>query len=90
MFAVLKYRVKIYVMCISRFLGNPAVTFYELNSIYGHDTFLLDLNGVGSAVKVSTANRVVTLSILFNRFMSSGLILKLSGLILKSSGLIIL
>ncbi|VDI73353.1 homoserine O-acetyltransferase [Mytilus galloprovincialis] len=31
--------------------GNPAVTFYELNSLYGHDTFLLDLNGVGAAVK---------------------------------------
>ena len=28
------------------------VTFYELNSLYGHDTFLLDLNGVGAAVKV--------------------------------------
>ncbi|XP_041368619.1 serine O-succinyltransferase-like [Gigantopelta aegis] len=31
--------------------GNEAVTFYELNSLYGHDTFLLDLNGVGAAVK---------------------------------------
>ncbi|KAK7505093.1 hypothetical protein BaRGS_00003663 [Batillaria attramentaria] len=31
--------------------GNDAVTYYELNSIYGHDTFLLDLNGVGAAVK---------------------------------------
>ncbi|CAH1787233.1 unnamed protein product [Owenia fusiformis] len=31
--------------------GNTAVTFYELNSLYGHDTFLLDLNGVGAAVK---------------------------------------
>ncbi|GAB1600525.1 serine O-succinyltransferase-like [Argonauta hians] len=31
--------------------GNEAVTYYELNSIYGHDTFLLDLNGVGSALK---------------------------------------
>ncbi|GFN92855.1 homoserine o-acetyltransferase [Plakobranchus ocellatus] len=31
--------------------GNEQVTFYELNSIYGHDTFLLDLNGVGAAVK---------------------------------------
>jgi len=31
--------------------GNSRVTFYELDSIYGHDTFLLDLNGVGSAVK---------------------------------------
>ena len=33
-------------------VGNNAVTYYELNSIYGHDTFLLDLNGVGAAVKV--------------------------------------
>ncbi|KAL4219551.1 hypothetical protein ACF0H5_022127 [Mactra antiquata] len=31
--------------------GNKTVTFYELNSLYGHDTFLLDLNGVGAAVK---------------------------------------
>ncbi|KAJ8300207.1 hypothetical protein KUTeg_021726 [Tegillarca granosa] len=31
--------------------GNDAVTYYELNSLYGHDTFLLDLNGVGAAVK---------------------------------------
>ncbi|XP_064616356.1 uncharacterized protein LOC135480451 [Liolophura sinensis] len=31
--------------------GNEAVTFYELNSPYGHDTFLLDLNGVGAGVK---------------------------------------
>ncbi|PVD21553.1 hypothetical protein C0Q70_17351 [Pomacea canaliculata] len=31
--------------------GNNAVTYYELNSIYGHDTFLLDLNGVGAGVK---------------------------------------
>ena len=29
------------------------MTYYELNSIYGHDTFLLDLNGVGAGVKVS-------------------------------------
>ncbi|KAK3087516.1 hypothetical protein FSP39_006856 [Pinctada imbricata] len=31
--------------------GNKNVTFYELNSIFGHDTFLLDLNGVGAAMK---------------------------------------
>ncbi|XP_059140375.1 uncharacterized protein LOC131928379 [Physella acuta] len=31
--------------------GNQQVTFYELNSLYGHDTFLLDLNGVGAAIK---------------------------------------
>ncbi|XP_045191753.1 uncharacterized protein LOC123548512 isoform X1 [Mercenaria mercenaria] len=31
--------------------GNKSVTFYELNSVFGHDTFLLDLNGVGAGVK---------------------------------------
>ncbi|XP_072014699.1 serine O-succinyltransferase-like [Amphiura filiformis] len=31
--------------------GNTAVTYYELDSLYGHDTFLLDLSNVGSAVK---------------------------------------
>jgi len=31
--------------------GNKNVTFYELNSIYGHDTFLLDLASVGTAMK---------------------------------------
>ncbi|XP_064648736.1 uncharacterized protein LOC135500950 [Lineus longissimus] len=31
--------------------GNDAVTYYELNSIYGHDTFLLDLASVGTAIK---------------------------------------
>lgn len=31
--------------------GHCRVTFFELNSIFGHDTFLLDLNGVGTAVK---------------------------------------
>ncbi|XP_048775708.1 serine O-succinyltransferase-like isoform X2 [Ostrea edulis] len=31
--------------------GNLGVTFYELNSLFGHDTFLLDINGVGAAVK---------------------------------------
>ncbi|XP_067940861.1 uncharacterized protein [Watersipora subatra] len=34
-----------------RSAGNDRVTFYELDAIYGHDTFLLDLNGVGLAVK---------------------------------------
>ncbi|OWF35835.1 serine O-acetyltransferase-like [Mizuhopecten yessoensis] len=31
--------------------GNPGVTYYELDSLFGHDTFLLDLNGVGAATK---------------------------------------
>ncbi|XP_030853716.1 uncharacterized protein LOC584214 [Strongylocentrotus purpuratus] len=31
--------------------GNEAVSFYELNSIFGHDTFLLDLTSVGGAIK---------------------------------------
>ena len=33
------------------FSGNESVTFYELDSIFGHDTFLLDLSSVGTAVK---------------------------------------
>jgi len=31
--------------------GNKNVTYYELDSLYGHDTFLIDLTTVGSAVK---------------------------------------
>jgi hypothetical protein len=34
------------------FLGNARITFFELNSIFGHDTFLLDVNGVSTALKV--------------------------------------
>lgn len=33
--------------------GNPGVSYYEIDSIYGHDTFLLEVNDIGSAVKVS-------------------------------------
>ena len=33
--------------------GNQKVTYYELSSNYGHDTFLLDVNNLGVAVKVS-------------------------------------
>ncbi|GBC06131.1 hypothetical protein RclHR1_06640009 [Rhizophagus clarus] len=31
--------------------GNKDVTYYELDSMYGHDTFLIDLTNVGSAIK---------------------------------------
>jgi len=31
--------------------GNEAVTYFELDSIYGHDTFLLNINDVGTAIK---------------------------------------
>ncbi|CAG8451247.1 17581_t:CDS:2 [Acaulospora morrowiae] len=31
--------------------GNNNVTYYELDSMYGHDTFLIDLTNVGSAIK---------------------------------------
>ncbi|XP_048587756.1 acetyltransferase efuC [Nematostella vectensis] len=31
--------------------GNHSVTYYELPSIYGHDTFLLDVVAVGASVK---------------------------------------
>lgn len=33
--------------------GNNRVTYYELDSIFGHDTFLLDLTNVGGAIKGS-------------------------------------
>ncbi|KAI9206951.1 homoserine O-acetyltransferase [Polychytrium aggregatum] len=31
--------------------GNNNVTYYELDALYGHDTFLIDLPNVGAAVK---------------------------------------
>ncbi|KAF9277396.1 hypothetical protein BGZ68_009324, partial [Mortierella alpina] len=31
--------------------GNKNVTYYELDSMYGHDAFLLEIVNVGSAVK---------------------------------------
>ena len=34
------------------------MTYYELTSKYGHDTFLLDINNVGVAVKVSLCNEL--------------------------------
>ena len=34
-----------------RRLGNESVAYYELNSIFGHDTFLLDVAGVGGAIR---------------------------------------
>ena len=33
--------------------GNPKVSYYELTSIYGHDTFLLDVINIDGAIKVS-------------------------------------
>ena len=36
-------------MC--RKVGNQNVAYYELNSIFGHDTFLLDVVGVGGAIR---------------------------------------
>lgn len=34
-----------------RTANNPAVSYYELNSIYGHDTFLIDVAGVSTALR---------------------------------------
>lgn len=31
--------------------GNHSVSYFEMDSLYGHDTFLLNLNDVGTAVK---------------------------------------
>lgn len=32
-------------------VGNKHVSFYTLDSVYGHDTFLIDTNNIGAAVK---------------------------------------
>lgn len=31
--------------------GNDSVSYYELDALYGHDTFLLDVMNVGAAIK---------------------------------------
>ena len=31
--------------------GNTSVTYYELDALFGHDTFLIDVVNVGSAIK---------------------------------------
>ncbi|PVU94190.1 hypothetical protein BB561_002737 [Smittium simulii] len=36
---------------ILKLSGNKSVTYYELDSLYGHDTFLIDLVNVGAAIK---------------------------------------
>lgn len=49
------------------FSGNTKVTYYELNSIFGHDTFLLDQNNVGAAIKVhNISNYIVLIILCFN------------------------
>ena len=40
--------------------GNTRTTYYELNSIYGHDTFLLDVNNIGTALKVCSLEPPIT------------------------------
>ncbi|KAJ2801503.1 Serine O-succinyltransferase, partial [Coemansia guatemalensis] len=36
---------------ILRRAGNTKVTYYELDALYGHDTFLIDFVTVGAAIK---------------------------------------
>ena len=43
--------------------GNHSVTYYELPSIFGHDTFLLDVNAVAAAIKVSNYDTIRPCSI---------------------------
>ena len=39
--------------------GNDYVTYYELDALYGHDTFLIDVVSVGAAVKGHLENTSV-------------------------------
>jgi hypothetical protein len=34
-----------------RSVGNTHVTYYELDALFGHDTFMIDVNSIGPAVK---------------------------------------
>lgn len=52
---VLHYCTTCYWLLYCARIGNDKVTYYELSSIYGHDTFLLDVNNLGVAVKVRFA-----------------------------------
>ena len=46
------YKAIVFISCNFFLPENHDVTYYELPSIYGHDTFLLDVVAVGAAVKV--------------------------------------
>lgn len=53
MFDCASYKARSFFISSNCFLPeNHDVTYYELPSIYGHDTFLLDVVAVGAAVKV--------------------------------------
>eukprot|EP00923_Selenidium_pygospionis_P006769 GHVN01011626.1.p1 GENE.GHVN01011626.1~~GHVN01011626.1.p1 ORF type:complete len:184 (+),score=15.93 GHVN01011626.1:196-747(+) len=36
---------------ILRKIGNKSVLYYELDALYGHDTFLIDVHNIGAALK---------------------------------------
>ncbi|KAJ1917527.1 homoserine O-acetyltransferase [Mycoemilia scoparia] len=43
---------------ILREAGNSRVTYYELDALYGHDTFLIDVTNVGAAIKGHLENLI--------------------------------
>ncbi|KAJ2325237.1 homoserine O-acetyltransferase, partial [Coemansia sp. RSA 2673] len=43
---------------ILRRAGNSRVTYYELDAMYGHDTFLIDVVNVGAAIKGHLENTI--------------------------------
>ncbi|KAJ2085459.1 homoserine O-acetyltransferase [Coemansia sp. RSA 487] len=43
---------------ILRRAGNTRVTYYELDAMYGHDTFLIDVINVGAAIKGHLENNI--------------------------------
>ncbi|KAJ2617747.1 homoserine O-acetyltransferase [Coemansia sp. RSA 1804] len=43
---------------ILRRAGNSRVTYYELDAMYGHDTFLIDVVNVGAAIKGHLENNI--------------------------------
>ena len=37
-------------------IGNPHVSYYELDALFGHDTFLLDVHTITAAVTCTTCS----------------------------------
>ncbi len=53
-----------YIIPCYYFAGNSHTTYYELTSIYGHDTFMLDVSNVGVAIKVMQCWLIIIITML--------------------------
>lgn len=49
--ALFRRKSSLYILVMGGRDAGVRVTYYELDSMFGHDTFLIDIPAVGSAVK---------------------------------------